>query len=158
MASSKLTDYLDEKDVKYITTTHSNAYTAQEIAALTHTPGKNMAKSVILKADGELVMIVLPSTHDVDVDHFGEQIGLGADAVDMATEDEFSDRFPDCEVGAMPPFGNLYDMRTFVVRELTEDDEIAFNAGNHRELIKMSYDDFENLSNPEIIDAAVKQS
>jgi len=155
MASSKITTYLDEHGVKYVVVKHSKAFTAQEVAASAHIPGKNMVKSVIIKADDTLVMIVLPSTHDVDVEHVGEQIG--ANSVEIATENEFSDRFPDCEVGAMPPFGNLYDMQTYAIRELTEDEEIAFNAGNHRELIKMSYEDFEKLCNPEIIDVGVRQ-
>jgi len=155
MASSKITTYLDEHGVKYVIVKHSKAFTAQEVAASAHIPGKNMVKSVIIKADDTLVMIVLPSTHDVDVEHVGEQIG--ANSVEIATENEFSDRFPDCEVGAMPPFGNLYDMQTYAIRELTEDEEIAFNAGNHRELIKMSYEDFEKLCNPEIIDVGVRQ-
>jgi len=155
MASSKLTNYLDEHGVKYVIVKHSKAFTAQEVAASSHIPGKNMVKSVIIRADGDLVMVVLPSTHDVDVEHIGEQIG--ANSVELATEDEFSDKFSDCEVGAMPPFGKLYDIPTYVVRQLTEDDEVAFNAGNHRELIKISYDDFETLSDAKIIDAAVRQ-
>jgi len=155
MASSKITNYLDEHEIKYVVVKHSKAFTAQEIAASAHIPGKNMAKTVIVRADGTLVMVVLPSTHDVDEEHLGEQIG--ANSVKIAAEDDFSDRFPDCEIGAMPPFGNLYDMQTFAVRELTEDDEIAFNAGNHREVIKMSYEDFEKLCEPKIIDVAIRR-
>lgn len=154
MPLSRLTEYLDDNDKKYVVIKHSKAFTAQEVAASAHIPGREMAKTVILKVDGDLKMLVLPSTHDVDFDQVKEQ--LGASEVALATEDEFSSMFPDCEVGAMPPFGNLYDMEVLVAESLTEDEEIAFNAGTHRELVRMAYQDFEDLANPNIVPVSVK--
>ncbi len=154
MPLSRLTEYLDDNDKKYVVIKHSKAYTAQEVAASAHIPGREMAKTVILKVDGDLKMLVLPSTHDVDFDQVKDQ--LGAKEVSLASEDEFSGTFPDCEVGAMPPFGNLYDMEVLVAESLTDDEEIAFNAGTHRELVRMAYQDFEDLVNPNIIPVSVK--
>lgn len=154
MPLSRLTKYLDENGKKYVVVKHSKAYTAQEVAASAHIPGKEMAKAVILKIDGSLKMLVLPSTHQVDFDMVKEE--LGAEKVELASEDEFNGLFPDCELGAMPPFGNLYDMETIVAESLTDDEEIAFNAGTHRELIRLSYDDFESLVKPQVIHVSVK--
>lgn len=154
MPLERLTNYLDEKGKKYVVVKHSNAYTAQEVAATAHIPGKNMAKTVIVKVDGDLKMVILPSTHDVDFEKIKE--AMGSKNVSLATEDEFKDLFPDCEIGAMPPFGNLYDIETIVADALTEDNEIGFNAGTHRELVKMSYKDFEELVNPKILSLGVR--
>ena len=137
MPVQKLKDYLDEHDVQYVTISHSPAYTAQRIAELTRIPGKELAKTVIVKIDGQYAMAVLPASRRVDLDHLKR--ALGADDVALASEDEFKRLFPDCELGAMPPFGNLYDMGVYVAGELTEDDEIAFNAGSHTELVRMAY-------------------
>lgn len=155
MPLSKLTDYLDENGKRYVVVKHAPAYTAQEIAASAHVPGKEMAKTVILKIDGDMKMIVLPSNYNVDFDAVKEALGAGE--VELASEEEFENLFPDCEVGAMPPFGKLYDMDTLVAEPLTEDEEIAFNAGTHKELVKMDYQDFEELAEPQIIPAGVKQ-
>ncbi|MTI87168.1 MAG: YbaK/EbsC family protein [Balneolaceae bacterium] len=148
MPLNKLIDYLDKNGKKYIVMKHSKAYTAQEVAASAHIPGKEMAKTVMLKVDGDIKMVILPSTHDVDFGKFQE--ALGATDVGLASEEEFEGLFPDCELGAMPPFGNLYDKETIVAEALTEDEEIAFNAGTHKELVKMSYKDFEELTKPKI--------
>lgn len=156
MAISRLTDYLDENDKKYVVVTHSEAFTAQEVAASAHIPGKDMVKTVIVKADGDMKMVVLPSTHDVDFSAIRE--ALDADEVELASEDEFESLFPDSELGAMPPFGNFYDMDTMVAESLTHDDIIAFNAGNHKEVIKMAYSDFEELVQPEILPLGVKHA
>lgn len=155
MPLSKLTDYLDENSKKYVVVKHAPAYTAQEVAASAHVPGKEMAKTVILKVDGDMKMIVLPSNYDVDFDAVKD--ALGADEVELASEDEFENLFPDCELGAMPPFGKLYEMDTLVAEPLTEDEEIAFNAGTHKELVKMGYRDYEELAEPQIIPAGVKK-
>ena len=149
MPIQKLKKYLDSHKVKYVTISHSPAYTAQRIAELTHIPGKELAKTVIVKVDDKFVMAVLPASNRVDLDYLKR--GLEAKQVEIASEAEFKDLFPDCEVGAMPPFGNLYDMRVYVAEQLTEDEEIAFNAGSHTELVRMSYKDFESLVTPEII-------
>lgn len=155
MPLSRLSEYLDEHDKKYVIVKHSKAFTAQEVAASAHIPGKDMAKTVIMKIDGDLKMVVLPSTHQVDFDQVKKV--LDAKEVELAAEEEFENLFPDCELGAMPPFGNLYDMETIVAESLTEDDEIAFNAGTHKELIKMAYRDFEELAQPEIMPVGVRQ-
>ncbi|MFH5831160.1 aminoacyl-tRNA deacylase [Halalkalibaculum sp. DA3122] len=155
MPLSRLTKYLDENDKKYVVIKHSKAFTAQEVAASAHIPGKEMAKTVMLKVDGDLKMLVLPSTHQVDFELVKQE--LQADEVELASEQEFNGLFPDCELGAMPPFGNLYDMETIVAESLTEDEEIAFNAGTHRELIRISFDDYKELVAPEIIHVSVKK-
>lgn len=146
MPVEKLKEFLDEKNVKYVTIQHSKAYTAQEVAASAHIPGKEVAKTVIVKIDGDMAMAVLPASYSVDFDQL-KQV-TGASTVELATEDEFKDRFPDCDVGAMPPFGRLYEMQTFMAASLAEDEQIAFNAGSHTELIRMSFSDYQRLANP----------
>ena len=149
MPLQKLKDYLDSNQVKYITIKHSSAYTAQEIAAIAHIPGKDLAKTVIIKIDGKMAMAVLPASYKVSFESLKEILGM--DEVRLAYEQEFVDKFPDCEIGAMPPFGNIYGMDVYVADSLAEDEEIAFNACNHTELIKMKYSDFEKLVNPKRI-------
>lgn len=156
MPLERLTTYLDENGKKYVVVKHAKAYTAQEVAASAHIPGKEMVKTVIVKVDGDMKMVVLPSTHNVDFDAIKKATGAGA--VELASEDEFESMFPDCELGAMPPFGHFYDMETLVAEVLTEDTEIAFNAGTHKELVKMGYKDYEELAKPRIIPAALKQA
>jgi Ala-tRNA(Pro) deacylase len=146
MPETRVIDFLDKEHVKYVTIGHSPAYTAQEIAALAHIPGKELAKTVIVKVDEELAMVVLPASEMVRLDHLRES--LGTEFVELAEEDEFKGEFPDCETGAMPPFGNLYGMKVFVDQSLREDDEIAFNAGSHDELIRLPYADYERLVHP----------
>jgi len=146
MPSKKLKEFLDQNNVKYVTIRHSLAYTSQEIAASAHIKGKNLAKTVLIKINGKMAMLVLPATHKVDFDLLKN--ALGNENVRLANEQEFLDKFPECEVGAMPPFGNLYNMEVYVDEALSEDKEIAFNAGTHVELIQMSYEDFERLVNP----------
>lgn len=155
MPLDRLTSYLDEQGVKYVVIQHSKAFTAQEVAASAHIPGKEMAKTVMIKVDGDLKMLVLPSTHNVVFEKVKKE--LDAEEVELASEEEFEELFPDCELGAMPPFGNLYDMDTIVAKVLEEDKEIAFNAGTHRELIRMAYEDFKKLAKPHVIKASVKQ-
>ena len=146
MALQGLKAYLDQEHVKYVTITHSPAHTAQAIAAAAHIPGKEMAKTVMMKVDGEMVMVVLPASMKVNTGRLLD--ATGADEVDVAHEAEFKDLFPDCAVGAMPPFGNLFGLRTFVAEELAEDEEIAFNAGSLTELIRMRYRDYARLVQP----------
>jgi Ala-tRNA(Pro) deacylase len=149
MPVKKIKEFLDSQNIKYISIIHSSAYTAQEIAASAHIPGKELAKTVMVKIDGGMAMAVLPATKKVDFDLLKE--ASGANKVELAGEQEFKGMFPDCEVGAMPPFGNLYGMKVFVAEILTEDKEIVFNAGSHTELIKLEYKDFEKLVKPKII-------
>jgi Ala-tRNA(Pro) deacylase len=153
MACKKLIQYLDENNVKYITITHSQAFTAQQVAASAHIKGKDMAKTVIIKINGKMAMAVLPANYHVDFQLIKEI--TGNENVVLAHESEFRDLFDDCETGAMPPFGHLYGLDVFVAQSLTEDEEIAFNAGNHSELIKMSYSDFERLVKPKVLKFSV---
>ncbi len=149
MACAQLEEFLEKHRVKYVSIKHSPAFTAQELAAAAHIPGKDVAKTVIVKLDGEMAMVVLPAPEMIRMNHLRSETGAGQ--VELASEEEFKGRFPDCEVGAMPPFGNLYDMRTLVEESLTEDEEIAFNAGTHTELIRMSYADYAELVKPEVL-------
>jgi Ala-tRNA(Pro) deacylase len=149
MPVKRLKEFLDSHNIKYISISHSPAYTAQAIAASAHVSGKELAKTVMVKVDGKIAMAVLPASYQVDFDLMKESVG--AKQIELATEAEFKDLFPGCEVGAMPPFGNLYDMAVFAAAKLAEDDEIAFNAGSHTELIKLSYKDFERLVEPTVV-------
>ncbi len=150
MPLSKLREFLDSHHVKYLVYSHSLAYTAQGIAALTHVSGKKLAKTVIVKIDGILAMAVVPAALHVDLDRL---LSLtGARAVEIASELEFKDAFPDCETGAMPPFGNLYDMAVYADASLAENEEITFSAGTHRELVRMGWDDMVRLVNPLVDD------
>lgn len=149
MPVKKLKEFLGKNKVKYVTLSHSEAYTAQEIASSAHIPGKELAKTVIVKIDGKMAMAVLPASKRVYFDLLKK--ATGAKKVELATEGEFQDLFPECEIGAMPPFGNLYEMDVFVDESLREDEEIAFNAGSHTELIRLSYKDFESLVKPKVV-------
>lgn len=146
MPAAKLREFLDANGVKYVTIRHSLAYTAQEVAASAHVRGKDMAKTVIVKIDGQLAMAVVPASQRVDLVRLRN--AAGARTTELASEQEFRDAFPECEVGAMPPFGHLYGMNVFVDEKLAADEEIAFNAGSHTELIRLSYPDFERLATP----------
>jgi Ala-tRNA(Pro) deacylase len=154
MPVKKLKDFLEEENVKYVSVYHSIAYTTQEIAESVHVKGRQMAKTVMVKLDGKLAMAVLPASHRVDFEPLKK--ASGAQEAMLATEKEFKDLFPGCDIGAMPPFGNLYGMDVFVSRALTEDKEIAFNAGSHYELIRLAYKDFERLVTPKIADFSLK--
>src|SRR5215472_15068860 len=142
MPLQKLKAFLDRQSVRYVVIAHSVAYTAAEIAAQAHVPGKELAKTVIVKIDGELAMAVVSASQHVNLSFLKAE--TFAKTVDLATEDEFKERFSDCEVGAMPPFGNLYGMPVFADESLARDKEIAFNAGSHRELVRLAWDDFAN--------------
>jgi Ala-tRNA(Pro) deacylase len=148
MISAKLKKFLDENRVKYVSIFHSLAYTAPEIAASVHVKGKLLAKAVIVKVNGETVMAVMPSTRRIDLPLLGDV--LGAQDPRLASEPEFRDLFPECEVGAMPPFGNLYGLRVLCDRSLLDDEEIVFNAGSHTEAVRMRFADFERLVKPQI--------
>lgn len=148
MPAKKLKEFLDSHKVTYTTLTHPRAYTAQEIAFLAHVHGDEFAKTVIAKVDGEMVMAVLPASYHVDL-HLLKAAANGK-KIALATETDFRDRFPGCETGAMPPFGQLYGMRVFVDESLTREKEIAFNAGTHEELVRLAYSDFAKLVKPKV--------
>jgi Ala-tRNA(Pro) deacylase len=152
MPCERLKEYLDYSGVDYELIPHAPSYTAHETAAVAHIRGRTLAKSVIVKIDGALAMVVVPATERVDLDllrHF-----TGADRIELVPETEFSARFPDCEVGAMPPFGRLYGLQVFVSGSLGDVEEIAFNAGTHRELVQMSYADYLSLARPRVLRVA----
>jgi Ala-tRNA(Pro) deacylase len=149
MPVKKLHEFLDQHQVKYVTISHSPAYTAQEVAASAHIPGKEVAKTVMVKLDGRLAMAVLPASSRVNFERLKNAAGVSQ--AELASEREFRDLFPECDVGAMPPFGNLYGLEVFVAESLTEDEEITFNAGTHTELMRLAYKDFGRLVQPRII-------
>jgi len=149
MPLNKLRKFLDNYSVRYLILSHSLAYTAQGIAALTHISGKELAKTVIVKIDGKLAMAVVPASCHVDLPLLKR--AAGAKVVELASEMEFKDKFPDCEAGAMPPFGNLYGMAVYVDESLTLLKEITFNAGTHRDLMRMDWADLARLVEPSIV-------
>ncbi len=148
MPIRKLREFLDSHGVRYFVVSHSPAYTAQEIAASAHVPGKELAKTVIVTLDGKMAMVVLPASRQLDLELLGKL--TGANKVELAGESEFSGLFSECEIGAMPPFGNLYGMAVYVSEELEDDDEIAFNAGAHTELLRLSYESYKRLVQPKV--------
>jgi Ala-tRNA(Pro) deacylase len=148
MPAKQLKEFLDSHKVKYVITTHSTAYTAQEIASLAHIRGEEFAKTVIVRIDGGMAMAVLPASYHVDLPLL--KAAAKGSRIALASETDFRDRFPECETGAMPPFGELYGMSVFVDESLTRDKEIAFNGGTHHELIRMSYADFARLVQPKV--------
>ena len=152
MPAQKLKQFLDENGVRYVRIIHSPAYTSQEIAANAHVPGKELAKTVMVRLDGKMAMAVVPATTQVDLDKLRK--ATGASSAEVATEADFRDAFPECEAGAMPPFGNLYDMQVLVDKALKEDETIAFNAGAHSELVKMEFADYKRLVKPKLADIA----
>ena len=149
MPVKRLREYLDSHGVRYVVLSHSPAYTAQEIARAAHVPGQEMTKTVMVRLDGELVMIAMPAPSKVRFDLLRE--ASGAEQVELARERDFASLFPGCELGAMPPFGNLYEVPVIVDDALTQDEEICFNAGTHTELIRMSYADFDALVKPTVM-------
>src|SRR2546425_1645159 len=140
MPVKTLKQFLDKEKIKYVSIVHSTAYTAQEVAASAHITGKELAKTVIVELDGKMAMAVLPANRKIVLQDLREV--TGSDQVKFASEEGFKQQFPDCETGAMPPFGNLYGMEVYVAEALNENDQIAFNAGSHTEVIKLSYKDF----------------
>ena len=149
MPIRKLKEYLDQQGVKYVVITHSPAYTSQEVAASAHVSGKEMAKTVVVELDGRKALTVLAANQKIVLHDLREV--TGCDDVKFVPEEDFRSLFPDCEVGAMPPFGNLYNMEVYVAPALAEHEEIAFNAGSHTDLIRMAYRDFERLVHPKVM-------
>ncbi len=148
MPMRKLTQELDARGVKYVTIRHSCAYTAQEVAASAHVPGRELAKTVMVDLDGQLAMVVVRAVDQVDLESVRDCAGARQAA--LATERQLAERIQDGEVGAMPPFGNLFGVQVFVDDTLREHQEIAFNAGTHTELVRLAYRDFEDVVRPTI--------
>lgn len=148
----RLKNYLDKNGVDYHVSYHQRVYTAQEVAASQHVSGKELAKVVMVKVNNELAMMVLPASCMVDMDKL--KILFPGKMVKLAREEEFQGLFPDCEIGAMPPFGNLYDLEIYVDTALAEQPNIVFQAGSHVVTIRMAYGDFANLVQPKVVDFA----
>jgi Ala-tRNA(Pro) deacylase len=149
MPAKKLKEFLESQHVPYSSIQHPLAYTAQETAEAAHVPGCELAKTVMVELDGKVAMVVVPATRKIVTQDLREV--TGAARVRFASEEQFKSLFPDCEIGAMPPFGNLYGIEVFVAPALAADKEIAFNAGTHLEVVRMAYADFERLVHPKVI-------
>ena len=154
MPIRRLREFLDSHGVRYFVVSHSAAYTAQEIAAAAHVPGKELAKTVMVNIAGKMAMVILPASRQLDFERLREITDTRD--VELAGEKEFAGLFPECEIGAMPPFGNLYGMDVYVSEELESDEEIAFNAGAHNELLRLSYEDYKKLVHPKIARLSLK--
>lgn len=153
MPIARLTEYLDAHRIKYEKLTHSPAYSAQEVAAKAHVSGWELAKTVVVKLDGVFALSVLPASEQVDLDYYADVVG--ARKAVLATEEEFKNMFAGCDLGAIPPFGNLFGLKVYVAPELAEDEQIVFTAGSHTELIRMDYEDFDWLVEPQMMPFAV---
>lgn len=145
----RLLQYLDENQVEYTHHTHPTAYTAREVASVEHVPAHRIAKVVVYFTENGYGMAVLPGDSMLDLQSL--RTALGVSRLRLATESELADLFPDCELGAMPPFGNLFDLPVFVDGSLTTEETIAFNAGTHRDVVHMKYRDFERLVRPKVM-------
>jgi len=153
MISARLHKLLDDRGIKYMILKHSPAYTAQEIAASAHIHGRELAKTVMVKIDGTMAMVVLPADERVDFEML--EMAFDARRVELACEEEFSEFFPGCQAGAMPPFGNLYGLKVYLANDMTQNEEICFNAGSHTELIRMRLSDFMDMVQPRVFQFAM---
>ena len=149
MPMTRLVEFLKANGVPHQVIPHPLAFTATSVAGAAHIPGREMAKTVVVDLDGQHVLAVVPAHRKVDL----ERLRQATDSyhADLCEEWEFVRDFPDCEPGAMPPFGNLYGLEVYVEPHLAEDAEIAFNAGNHTEVVRMAYKDFERLTHPQLV-------
>jgi Ala-tRNA(Pro) deacylase len=154
MATRRIREFLDGSGVRYISISHSLAYTAQEIAESVHVPGDEMAKTVIVWIDNRLVMAVVPATKDVSVELLRRE--TGSQHVHLADEADFADRFLGCQLGTVPPFGILFGMETYIDRCMSRQEHIAFNAGTHTDVIVMRSDDYQRLATPFPVRIAVE--
>ena len=149
---TKLREFLDHNGVHYEVGAHRQAFTAQEVAAAQHVPGRELAKVVMVRSGTEFIMTVLPAPYRVDLERAKAVVGK-SDLI-LATEQEFKGLFPQCEPGAEPPFGNLYNLPVYVDQALTRDEDIVFNAGTHTQTVKMKYADFARLVQPKVVSFA----
>ena len=155
MILKQLAEFLDSNNIKYVVIRHSQAFTAREVATSAHIPGKEIAKTVVVRLDEKPAMAVLPASQMIDLHMLRDAAAVRK--VELAGEGEFNSLFPECEVGAMPPFGNLFGMDVLVADSLAQDEEIAFNGGTHREIVKMSYSDFAALTKPRVLSFTVER-
>ncbi len=149
MILRKLRQFLDALRVQYMIIHHVPAFTAQEIAAKAHVPGNEMIKTVMVKVDGRMMMVAVPASAVVDLERL--RISLKARTVELASEREFRNLFPDCEVGAMPPLGEFWNVGMVMSRALLHDKYVAFNAGTHRDVIQMAFEDYRQLAHPQVV-------
>jgi Ala-tRNA(Pro) deacylase len=149
----QLIDCLDENKVSYEVLHHPEAVTAQRIAQAEHVKGRHHAKVVMVKSGDQHLMMVLPADHQIDLEKVEKAIGK---SVSLDNEQEFKTLFSDCAIGAMPPFGNLYGLPTYVDQSLVEQDYIVFEAGTHTDAIRLSYRDYEKIVKPKVNDLATK--
>ena len=147
-----VTEFLDRSNIRYIVREHSPVFTSQGLAQREHERGRYVAKPVIVKADQRYVMCVLPAPLKVDMDKLRDP--LGATVLQLATEDQMARLFPDCELGAEPPFGNLYDLPTVMDKSLEQDDHIMLQAGSHSKAIRLDMADYRRLVRPTVIEFA----
>ena len=154
MSARRTIEFLDGSKVNYVRFPHAAASSAQEVAASTHIPGRHMAKTVVVRLDEQLALAVVPADHMVDLERLCDV--TGAEDVRLADEAEFIDRFEGCQLGAMPPFGNLFGIETYVDRDLARDDCIVFNAGSHTEAIGMTFTDYRRLVRPKVARIATR--
>ena len=148
MITATVWNYLHRNQVRFVPLAHPLAFTAHEVAEAAHVPGKKFCKTVIVKADGRLVMAVLHADERIDLE--GLRRALRADQIGLAPEREFEERFGDCETGAMPPFGNLYGMPVVVSDCVASQPQMIFNAGTHTDVVTMLFEEFERLVKPRI--------
>jgi Ala-tRNA(Pro) deacylase len=153
MAAEQVRKALEEHGIAYEVHTHDRAVTAQQVAAAEHESGWHVAKPVLVRADGKLVMFVVPAPLLVDLDKAA--VALGANDARLAAEEEFTDRFPDCETGAEPPFGNLYGVPVYVDERLRTEQRLVFAAGSHTETMTVSLGDFLRLVEPQRVTVGV---
>lgn len=152
MAIRRIREFLDGNKAMYAVISHSPAYTAQEVAASAHVPGRDMAKVVVVNLDGKLALAVVAANREVNMTRLRH--AAGAQFAMLADESEFANRFEGCQLGAMPPFGNVFGMETYFDAGLGREEYIAFNAGTHTDLIAMKFADYRRLANPRIADIA----
>ena len=152
MATRRTREFLDGNKIKYALISHSPAHTAQEVAASVHIPGRDVAKVVVVIVDGKLAMAVVPASKQVDMELL--RSAAGAQFVELAGEPDFANRFEGCQLGTMPPFGNLFGMETYVDKELAKEEYIAFNAGSHTDVIALRFADFRRLVHPKLLKIA----
>lgn len=146
-------EYLEREKIAYELLEHNRAFTATEVAGAQHIPGRKMVKTVIIKADDQFIMCLLPAIHYLDLDKLKEIIG--SKQIRLAHEEEMSKLFPDCEIGSEPPFGLLYGLKVYADKFLEEDHEVAFNAGSHTDMIKMQFKDLQRLAQPTFIEMGI---
>ena len=153
VCSNRLQHFLKLYRVPYSVIPHAPTFSSQVTAAAMHVPGADLAKTVVLQGKTQCYLGVLPASYQVDLSRFGQIVG---EAVELASEQRIQELFPDCELGAIPPFGKLYGLPTYIDRTLTGHRDFVFQAGGHSNALRMNYQDFEGLSQPEICSFAVK--